>query len=335
VAPGVPTLAAVSGLFLLVSAANTLGLEPPRTLQLAMTGLLVAATLFVGVSALWAGAPAPQVHPAAVSFPPPGVLDLAATVGIAIFLFMGFEWVTPLGRSPRAYQRLIPLSMLLAIAGLIAVYGVFAAGMDHQLTREQIAGNPIPQITLGAALYGDAGRYGLAVVSALAMLTSFNAGLMGASRLLYALAREGVLPDWISRIDVRTGVPINAVAAVGGLSLTLALVVIQTGTYRLAGVTVAAIECLVYGALVLAVCRLRRERPSASRPFRNPIPLAAQWAIAAALPLLAVCALLSLPAAGFWPLAFIGALATVAALLALLAVNRRRAPSTTKQGAIP
>jgi len=324
----------VLGLFLVVIATNTLGLEPPRTLQLTMTVLLVGATLFVGASALSAARAAPELH-RAVAVGSPGLVDLSAAVGTAVFLFIGFEWVTPLGRSPKAYPRLIPLSMLLAIAGLIVVYGVFAAGMDRQLDRALLSGNPIPQITLGAVLYGDAGRYGLALVSVLAMLTSFNAGLMGASRLIYGLAREGVAPAWTARISLRTGVPINAIASVGSLSFLLALIVIQTGAYRLVGVTVAAIECLVYAALMLAALRLRRTRSAAVRTFRTPVPLAAQWVIASAFPLLAVCALFSLPDARFWPIALFGALGTGAALLALLSVYRtgRRALSPIKQGA--
>jgi amino acid transporter len=332
VVPGVPRIAMVLGVFLLVIAVNTLGLEPPRTLQLTMTVLLVAATLFVGASALWETSPVLPVQRAA--FEPPTPLDVAAAVGIAVFLFIGFEWVTPLGRNPAAYRRLIPWSMLIAIASLILVYGIFAAGMDRQLALGQLVGNPIPQVTLGTALYGDAGRYGLAAVSILAMLTSFNAGLMGASRLLYGLAREGVLPAWTSRISLRTGVPFNAVAAVGGLSCVLAVAVMQTGTYRITGVTVAAIECLVYGALVLAALRLRSTRAAAARPFRNPVPTAAQWVIGAALPLLAVCALLSIPEAGYWPLAFIAALGAGAALLALLSVVRTaKRTLNPKQGA--
>jgi amino acid transporter len=337
VAPGIPREAVVFGLFLFVIATNIFGLELPRTLQLAMTGLLVLATLVVGISALWAEPSFwRQAHelPAAGS---PGALDLVASVGTAVFLFMGFEWVTPLGRGPKSYQRLIPLSMLLAIVSLVVVYGIFAAGMGRQLMPGDLAGNPIPQITLGAALYGGAGRYVLAAVSLLAMLTSFNAGLMGASRLLYGLAREGVAPAWVAHISLRTGVPINAVAAVGLLSLSLALIVMHTGTYRYTGVTVAAIECLVYGALMLAVLRLRRTRATASRPFRTPLPQSVQWLVAAAFPLLAVCALSSLPEAGFWPVAFLATLTILAASLALLCVNRipKRTPSILKQGATP
>jgi ethanolamine permease len=228
--------------------------------------------------------------------------------------------------------------MLLAIASLVVVYGIFAAGMGRQLAAGDLAGNPIPQITLGGALFGDAGRYVLAAVSLLAMLTSFNAGLMGASRLLYGLAREGVAPAWIAHINLRTGVPINAVVAVGLLSLSLALIVMHTGTYRHTGVAVAAIECLVYGALMLAVLRLRRTRGTASRSFRTPLPRIVQWLVAATFPLLAVCALSSLPEAGFWPVAFLAALAIAAALLAHWCVNRvakRTSSSILKQGATP
>ncbi len=336
VAPGIPRMAVVFGLFALVIATNLAGLEMPRTLQLAMTAVLVAATLAVGASALWMEPAAAHV-PAASDPQSPGLLGLVAAAGTAVFLFIGFEWVTPLGRNPRAYQRLVPLSMLIAIGCLVAVYAIFAAGMGRHLAPAALVGNPIPQITLGAALYGDTGRYGLAIVSLLAMLTSFNAGLMGASRLIYGLAREGVAPAWTARISLRTGVPVNAVAAVGALSLALALVVIHTGAYRFTGVTVAAIECLVYGALMLAALRLRRTRPAVARPFRTPVPIAAQWLVASAFPLLGVCALLSLPEAGAWPIALIGALAAGAAMLAYLAINRNARPPlfTKKEGVLP
>jgi len=336
VIPGMPRSAVVLGLFVVIIAINALGLEPPRTLQLAMTVLLVLATLLVGASALWMQPTMTSPAPA-MTLPAPSLMDFTAAVGTAIFLFIGFEWVTPLGRSPKAYERLIPLSMLLAIGCLIAVYGVFAAGLDHQLGRDLLADNPIPQITLGGALYGPAGRYALAMVAVLAMLTSFNAGLMGASRLIYGLAREGVAPAWAARVSLRTGAPIAAVAAVGALSFALALIVIETNAYRLTGVTIAAIECLVYAALMLAVLRLRRTRAQAPRPFRTPVPHAAQWVIAAAFPLLAIGALISLPEAGLWPIALFGVLAIGAASAALLSVNRiaRRIPFSTKQGANP
>ena len=41
---------------------------------------------------------------------------------------------------------------------------------------------------------GEAGRWAMLLVSTAAVLMSFNAGVLGASRLVYGLAREGCLP---------------------------------------------------------------------------------------------------------------------------------------------
>lgn len=334
--PALPADAVVPGLFVLVVALNILGLEAPRTFQLVVTATLLAATLWVGVSAF---APdAPIAHPRQFATAGlPSVVDLAAAVGAATFLFMGFEWVTPLGRNPAAYRRLIPLSMIVAIAVLALIYGVFAAALDARLDHRLVAADPTPQITLGVLLFGEKGRYAMAAVCLMAMLTSFNAGLMGASRLAYGLAREGLLPAWVARIDLRTGVPFNAVASIGCLSCVLTMVVMTTGAYRLAGLAVAAIVCLVYAALMGAVLRLRRCRPDAARSFRNPLPRPAQWLVAACLPLLALSALLSLPQAGWGPLLLVTFLAAGAALAAALAIRRKdnRLPLARKQGVAP
>src|SRR5262249_1298270 len=102
VAPGVPREAVVFGLFLLVIATNIFGRDLPRPLQLAVTALLVGAPLVVGISALCAAPPLPRDMHEVVALGSPGALDLVASVGTAVFLFMGFEWVTPLGRGPKS-----------------------------------------------------------------------------------------------------------------------------------------------------------------------------------------------------------------------------------------
>ena len=334
--PALPAEAVVPGLFLAIVALNILGLEAPRTFQLVVTGTLLAATLWVGASAFALDAPTAQPRPLA-SAALPSVVELAAAVGAASFLFMGFEWVTPLGRNRAAYRRLIPLSMIVAIAVLALTYGVFAAALDAQLDRRLVAADPTPQITLGVLLFGETGRYAMAAVCLMAMLTSFNAGLMGASRLAYGLAREGLLPAWIARIDLRSGVPYNAVAGIGCLSCALTVGVMATGAYRAAGLAVAAIVCLVYAALMGAVLCLRRSRPDAPRSFRTPLPRFVQWLVAACLPLLALSALLSLPQAGLAPLLLVTLLAAVAAVLAAAAIRRKdnRIPLARKQGVAP
>ena len=328
VIPEVPATPLVLSLFVLVIATNLGGVEAPRTLQLIMTFSLLIGIAGVGVMALVlaGGAPPTGVSEASpvLAEVPVGFASLAAAVGTAVFLFIGFEWVTPLGRRPESYSMLVPISMPIAIVALMVAYVLFSAGMQSTLTTAAIADSPAPQIALGGTVFGEFGRYALALLSLFAVLTSFNAGLMGASRLCFALARERALPAWCGILSLRTGVPIGAVLFVGGCAVITAGFVSYSELYLGVAVMVAAIECFVYAVLICAALRLRRTQPNVTRPFRNPLPHSVQWSVACVLPALGIAALLSLPGTPLWPLV---SLMLLTAIIATIAVGASRPAS--------
>jgi amino acid transporter len=274
---------------LFVVSINLFGLQLPRTIQFALGVALIAGTLLLGGMALLGpmegGAPLPA---APVRSGAEQAARALTAVGSAVFLYTGFEWVTPLGRGPAAYRRLIPISMPLALGILMVMYVLFAAGLQRRLAPGELASNPIPHMLLGERVAGARGILLAAVLSALSTLTTFNAGLMGASRLLYALAREGKLPRFVSHISMRTGVPAVAVLLIGGAALLAALVEILLDLQVAAAIAAAALYCLVYASFVWAGLRHRARDPSGDAHFRNPVPRAVQWGLCLALPLLAV-----------------------------------------------
>jgi amino acid transporter len=284
--PGLSPLAVVLGLLTCAVGANLAGLALPRWLEVAATGLLVTLVVgfgaygFVAGTVTWTGAM--QV---------PGSSELywvPAAVAMAVFLFVGFEWITPLGLSPRSYQRRIPLSMPVAIAVALVAYSSFAVGLGSQLPRESIVSSLIPQAPYLARLIGDSGLYWAGVISALATFSTFNAGVMGSARLIYALAREGNLPQPLARISLETGAPVGAVLLLGVLSGLSAFVVI-TGDLALAAAVVgSAIVCCVYTAYMLAVIRLRRLQPGWRRTYRTRIHPSVQWSVVVFMPLMAL-----------------------------------------------
>ncbi len=54
----------------------------------------------------------------------------------------------------------------------------------------------------------------LAAVALVAMLNGALVQIVMASRILYSLARDGVLPGWLARVDPRTGTPLLATGLV-------------------------------------------------------------------------------------------------------------------------
>ena len=101
----------------------------------------------------------------------------------------------------------------------------------------------------------------------LGLIASFHGIVMGCSRQVYALARDGILPKGLSTLHARFRTPTWAIAAsvLVGVAATLS------------GKTDALITLSVLGALgvytvsMAAVIKLRRSEPALERPFRAPL----------------------------------------------------------------
>ena len=320
VLPGsIPGWMGAFGVLSFVLALNFVGLELPLRFQLVTMAVLVISILTLSVAPLWFDAVSPPAH-VELPAPPAGVSAVATTIGMATFLYLGFEWVTPMGRTRKHYERLIPLSMPVAIVLLAFIYWAFAASLARNYGSGSIAATVTPQFLLGSIM---ASRYGpaLAVVACMsAMMTALNASLLGGARLVYAMSREGALPAWLSKISLRTSVPTAAVALMGGIALSSSFFITR---YRLtipAASYAAAVECFIYGALMFAAAKVEAEEPKPA--FRSPAPRWAQVAIGVAMPLLGVGALFGDRETVKPTIAFFAAMVAAATGFAMLSVPK-------------
>lgn len=293
-APGIPPMVIIVALIWSVVAVNLRGLELPRNVQVFTAFVLLALLCVMGTIGILRS---PDGTAAAVGeLGRAGgwaILPVAATM--AIFLYVGFEWVTPLGLRPSAYERAIPRAMLTAIALNVVACGLFAFGMSANLAREAIAATPIPHVPYLTALLGRTGTWLAVGISSLACISTFNAGIMGSSRLIFAITRERLLPAWCGTINEQTGAPRGAVFFMGTLATAAAAVVVALDGALLAAVIGSSIIAMVYAAFMLAVLRLRRQRANARRPFRTRLAPWVQWAFVGLLPLLGIAVLGELP----------------------------------------
>jgi ethanolamine permease len=310
--PAAPETAIICLLLLGVIAVNLRGLELPRRMQIVTAFGAMAIIAALGALALLeAGPQATQSTASELG----ELAALPAAVGLAIFLFTGFEWVTPVGLSRGAYARKIPLSMLIAIGALLITYALFALGVGLVLPRQAAAAGATPQVAFFAELLGPTGVYIALLLTLAAIFSTFNAGIMGGARLLQAMGREGSLPAWTAVMNLETGAPVGAVLFLGTLGMASSLIVSAFGLYLVAAVIGSAMICIIYAAYLLAVERLRRKRPDHSRPFRPRVPAGLRWPLIVAMPLIGAATLVSLPELGLAPLVpFVGALLLVAAL---------------------
>ncbi|MBA0051075.1 APC family permease [Streptomyces sp. AJS327] len=216
------------------------------------------------------------------------------------FLFVGFD-VIPQSASEirlphRQVGRLLVISVLCACAWYVLIMLTVGSGLD----AAGLADSELASADAMAALWNSQAMGDVLILGGIAgILTSWNAFLIGGSRLLYAMAVSGMVPRWFGRLHPRFRTPSNAVLFVGGLSMVAPLF----GSPMLEWlVNAGGINIVVsYVVVVLSFLTLRRREPGMERPFRTPAgPAVGVTGLLLSLGL-AVLYLPGMPAALSWP----------------------------------
>jgi ethanolamine permease len=313
--PHLPALAVVITLLVSTVVVNLLGLELPRGVQMFTTTALILSVLFLGV----AGA-APHLgnlHWGANMFSGHPLSQISDALGSAVYLFIGFEWVTMMGFSAKSYEHKIPISMPLAILTNIVAYCIFAMALAARMSTDAVTASAIPQLPYFVQMFGPRGAYVGLALSILAIVSCFNAGVMGGSRLIYALAREGNFPKSWGTLSITTGAPIGGVLVLGVLATIASVIIVSFELEEVAAVVGSGIVCCVYAAFVWAVLRLRKTQPNARRTFRSPLPIWLHWVLIVALPAAGVGALFGIKGKTVQVLATTAGLVVVSAVTVL------------------
>lgn len=187
---------------------------------------------------------------------------LAASLS-GLFLFYGFEACGDVAEEVADPTRQIPRAMILTIlvggvSGLLSYAGYVLAAPDLQAIVDGEDTDPIPSI-LESSL-GTAGSKVFLVVIVIAFLSCVLSLQAAGSRLLYAFARDRMLPasGWLSRVSDKHAVPTNALLVVCLVPLLIALFVYFQEDI-LARVTAFAVLGIYvsFQAVVLAALRQR------------------------------------------------------------------------------
>ncbi len=300
-------------------ASNLRGVQVAGLVQDLTTYALLAALVAVGLLAAFSPGhlPSTPTHWAGGFF---------GGVAIAIFIFMGFEWVTPLAEEVRQPARM-PQGLALSLAALAGSFGLFAL-VAARLPLGGAVGSLSPQLAVGEAALGRVGFWTMLAVTVVTAATTFNGGFVAASRLLYALGRAGYLPRGLGHLN-RRAVPDQALWVLYGVSVLLTLAVFATGRYRILINAGATLESAMYAVAALALLGLRRRLPELPRTWRAPGGTALPVVAAVVFGALSVGAAFTpdgLPLPGVpWTLVVLAVLASGATLYGRRSLRRRGA----------
>jgi APA family basic amino acid/polyamine antiporter len=143
---------------------------------------------------------------------------------LAFFAYIGFEDIVNMAEETKNPHRAIPAAIGWTLGISVALYGLVAAVAVSFPDRQALVSSDAPL----ALLFERTTGYPAAPVAAMASIAMINGILVQivmASRVLYGMAREGMISAVLGRLDAKRATPANAIALITAAILALALFV--------------------------------------------------------------------------------------------------------------
>ena len=224
---------------------------------LAYVALVVACFLLAGRS---------HVESLRVLEAPTGVaLFVAAILALqgVIYTYDGWTGVIYFSEEVKDPARDIPRSMIGGVLSVIAIYLLVNIAVLYVLPISEVAGSDLALGKAAGAIFGPNGDRIFRSLMILAMLSAVNACQLMATRVLFAMSRDGLFSTRGAQAN-KGGTPTVALF----FSTIVALLFILTGTVDQVLAVVAFFFVVNYAVSFLVVFLLRRREPDRPRPYR-------------------------------------------------------------------
>ena len=195
---------------------------------------------------------------------PAGITGIFTATTVMYFAFIGFEALVNISEEVKKPEKTIPKALLISLFASAIIYVLVSISAVGIMGSEALAKSEAPLAETAEKVIPKSSL----VLSLIALFATSNTVLISlivASRLLYGLSSNGLLPKMFSAIN-RHGTPYTSVMAVGalaGLSLFI-------GNIKNLAHLVDLGIFVVYTFINASVIILRYKEPHTKRPFNSP-----------------------------------------------------------------
>lgn len=211
----------------------------------------------------------------------PTISNIGSASLLLFFAFIGLEGPLSNGGEIKNPKRTVPLGIFLGVSGVLLLY------IAIQLVTQGVLGADIsihkdaPLAAVANIAFGKWGAVIIIAATALSMLGALGGEILSIPRILFAGARDGLMPKPLAKVHPRFFTPHIAIAFYAALGFILA---VSGGFKQLATIASAAV-LIIYLGVVLASIKLRKkDTASTEKTFQIPG--------GAVVPLLAACGII-------------------------------------------
>ncbi|WP_312182719.1 amino acid permease [Arthrobacter sp.] len=196
-----------------------------------------------------------------------GMNGFFAVLVVVPFLFIGFDVIPQSAEEANVPAKQVGKLVVISVVMATIWYVMVVLTTSSAMPASALAGTDIATADAVGAMFNSDLMANILIAGGIAgILTSWNSLLMGASRLMYSLARAGMLPAWFGRLHPKYGTPHNSLLFIGALSFLAPF-----GGAEMLGWLVdsgAPSIVLAYTLVAVSFLVLRRREPAMDRPLR-------------------------------------------------------------------
>jgi APA family basic amino acid/polyamine antiporter len=247
-----------------LGAINYLGVRSGARTNAIFTTAKIAGLALLPIFALMFARVAPEWTPIV----PPSVPAPLVAFGVAMIAVLwandGFYFLTYAAGEVRDPTRNVPRALTFGLLSVMAIYLTVNVAYLVALPMSELAGTSRVAERAATALVGQSGATIVALTVVVSTFGCNAAAILAGSRLLYAMAADGLFVPAAAAVHPRYRTPHVAIAGITIWSSLLAL----SGSYEqlFTYVVFTSVLFSLFGGL--ALFRLRRSRPAVARPYR-------------------------------------------------------------------
>ncbi len=261
--PGVETMVNLPAMLIMLAITWVVsyGVKESARLNNVMVAIKIGVVLLFIAVGVWHVKPA-NWQP----FTPFGMTGVFNAAALVFFAFIGFDAVTSAAEEVRNPSRDLPVGIIGSLAVCTVLYVVVAAIMTGIVPFAKFAGVDHP-VSLALQYAGQNWVAGFVDLGAiLGMTTVILVMTYGQTRIIFAMSRDGLLPERLSSVHPVHATPYFATWTVGIVFAAIAGFVPLNVLAELINIGTLSAFTLIS----IAVLVLRRTRPDLPRAFRCP-----------------------------------------------------------------
>ncbi|MPR35399.1 APC family permease [Salmonirosea aquatica] len=184
----------------------------------------------------------------------PTTSNIGSASLLLFFAFMGFETPLSNGGEMKNPKKTVPLGIFLGIASVLIIY------LAIQLVTQGVLGGTIeahqdaPLAAVAGIVFGKSGIVLITATTSISMLGALGGEILSVPRILFAGARDGLMPKVLSKIHPRFSTPYIAVLFYASLGLLFAIF----GAFKQLAIIASASSLIIYLGVILATLKLRK-----------------------------------------------------------------------------